>query len=65
MIKTRLLTPSILESSKYFIVYCDPGGSGGKVSIYSAGDLGSTPGLGRSPEKEMTIHYSIFAWRIP
>ena len=26
-----------------------PGGSDGKVSIYNAGDLGSIPGLGRSP----------------
>ena len=26
-----------------------PGGSDGKVSVYSAGDLGSSPGLGRWP----------------
>ena len=26
-----------------------PGGSDGKVSSYNAGDLGSVPGLGRSP----------------
>ena len=26
-----------------------PGGSEGKVSAYNAGDLGSIPGLGRSP----------------
>ena len=26
-----------------------PGGSDGKVSAYSAGDLGSIPGSGRSP----------------
>jgi len=26
-----------------------PGGSDGKVSAYNAGDLGSIPGLGRSP----------------
>ena len=33
--------------------YCQPrdfpGGSNGKESAYSAGDLGSIPGLGRSP----------------
>ena len=30
------------------------------------GDLGSIPGLGRPPgEKEMAIHSSILAWRIP
>ena len=26
-----------------------PGGSDGKASVYNAGDLGSNPGLGRSP----------------
>jgi len=26
-----------------------PGGSDSKASVYSAGDLGSVPGLGRSP----------------
>ena len=26
-----------------------PGGSDGKASVYNAGDLGSSPGLGRSP----------------
>ena len=26
-----------------------PGGSAGKESVYDAGDLGSVPGLGRSP----------------
>ena len=26
-----------------------PGGSDGKTSVYNAGDLGSIPGLGRSP----------------
>ena len=26
-----------------------PSGSDGKVSVYNAGDLGSIPGLGRSP----------------
>ena len=31
-------------------VYEDfPGGSDGKASVYNAGDLGSIPGLGRSP----------------
>ena len=29
----------------------DPGGSDGKESACSAGDLGSVPGLGRSPEE--------------
>ena len=29
-----------------------PGGSAGKESAYKAGDLGSIPGLGRSPGEE-------------
>ena len=28
-----------------------PGGSNGKASVYNAGDLGSIPGLGKSPGK--------------
>ena len=43
-----------------------PGGSAGKESTCSAGDLGSIPGLGRFPGKEyMSTHSSILAWRIP
>ena len=34
----------------------------GKESACNAGDLGSIPGLGR---KEMAIHSSIIAWKIP
>ena len=36
-----------------------------KASASNAGDAGSIPGSGRSPEKEMVIHSSILAWRIP
>ena len=42
-----------------------PGGSDGKASVYNAGDPGSIPGLGRSLEKEMAIHSSTIAWKIP
>ena len=42
-----------------------PGGSDGKESACNAGDPGSTPGLGRSPEKGMATHSSILAWEIP
>ena len=41
-----------------------PGGSEVKASACNAGDLGSIPGLGRSPG-EMATHSSILAWRIP
>ena len=37
-----------------------PGGSDGKVSAYSAGDLGWEDPL----EKEMATHRSILAWEI-
>ena len=37
-----------------------PGGSAGKESAHNAGDLGSIPGLGRSPgeEKGYPLQYS-------
>ena len=34
-------------------------------SVCSARDLGSIPGLGRSPGEGMTTHSSVLAWRIP
>ena len=41
-----------------------PCGSAGKESTCHEGDLGSIPGLGRSPGEGNT-HSSILAWRIP
>ena len=41
-----------------------PGGSDGKESACSAGDLDSSPGLGRSPGVGQATHSSILAWRI-
>ena len=42
-----------------------PGGSVINNLPVNAGDAGSIPGWGRSPEKEMAIHSSILAWEIP
>ena len=42
-----------------------PGGSDGKESACNVGDLGSIPGLGRSPGEGKGYHSSILAWRIP
>ena len=42
-----------------------PGGPASKESACNVGDLGSVPGLGRSPGEGMGIHSSILAWRIP
>ena len=43
-----------------FILMSFPGSSAGKESVCSAGDPGSTPGLGRSPEEGIgyTLQYS-------
>ena len=41
------------------------GGSDGLESTCNVGDLGSIPGLRRSPEEGMATHSSILAWRIP
>ena len=51
-------------SSAVFLGF--PGSSDGKESACNAEDLGSIPGLGRSPgEGHMATHSSIKAWRIP
>ena len=42
-----------------------PGGSDGKASVYNVGDLGSTLGWEDPLEKEMVIHSSTIAWKIP
>ena len=38
-----------------------PGGSDSKVSVYNVGDLGWEDPL----EKEMAVHFSTLAWKIP
>ena len=42
-----------------------PGGSDGKASVYNVGDLGSIPGLGRSPGEGNGNPLSTIAWKIP
>ena len=44
-----------------------PGGSADKESDCNVGELGSIPGLGRSPGegKGYLLKYSVLAWRIP
>ena len=42
-----------------------PGGSVVRNLPPSAGDSGSIPGSGRSPEKEIATPSSILAWTIP
>ena len=46
-------------------LYDLPYGSEGKEFACNAGDQGSIPGSGRSPEEGMATHSSILAWRIP
>ena len=42
-------------------LYGFPGGSDGKASVYSVGDLGLIPGSESSLEKEMATHSSTLA----
>ena len=49
----------------YYLKKIGSGGSVGKEFACNAGDLGSIPGLGRSPEEGMATHSSILTWRIP
>ena len=42
-----------------------PCGSAGKQSVCNAGDLGSIPGLGRSPGEGKAVHSSVLGWRVP
>ena len=42
-----------------------PGGSDGKEFACNVGDLGSNPGMERSPEESIATHPSSLAWRIP
>ena len=52
-----------------FFFFCikivDPGGSDNKESACNVGDLGSIPGLEKSPGGEQSNPLSILAWRIP
>ena len=42
-----------------------PGSSDGEESACIAGDLGSIPGSGRSPEKGVATYSCILVWEIP
>ena len=54
---------SLLLAAYYMLGF--PGGSDGKESACSVGDLDSIPGSGRSPGEGNGNLSSIFAWRIP
>ena len=49
----------------YHIILGFPGSSAGKEAACNARDLGSIPGLGRSPGGRQVNHSSILPWRIP
>ena len=57
-------TRSCKKTKSVYKITGFPGGSDDKESACNAGDSGSIPGLGSSPEKEMATHCSIFAWEI-
>ena len=49
----------------YLLEYDFPGGSDGKASVYNAGDRVQSLGGEDLLEKEMAIHSSTIAWKIP
>ena len=54
-----------LFSHNIFIFEGFPGGSDDKEPTCSVGDLGSIPGLGRSPGEGKSYLLHILAWKIP
>ena len=50
--------------STHSVILGSPGGSDSKESDCNLGDLGSIPGLGRSPGGGHDNHSSILAWRM-
>ena len=73
LFKTELISSTEMQNHLCFptlfiatsMPWIFPGGSEGKESACNVGDLGSTPGSGRSPGEGMATHCSILAWRIP
>ena len=63
-----LFLPSVhLNNNMYLYIWGFPGGSLGKECAKNegdTGDMGSVPGLGRSPGGGHATHSSILAWRI-
>ena len=57
--KIDFLSTNLLNEKAYRMHMDFPGGSDDKEHTCNAGDLGSIPGWGRSPEKEMATHSSI------
>ena len=55
----------ILSGNFIYQVRGLPGGSDRRPSAYNAGDLGSIPGLGRSPGEGNGNHSSTLAWKTP
>ena len=53
------------QTLMYEIVNTLPCGSDGKESVCNVGDLGSIPGLGRSPGEGKATHSIILVWKIP
>ena len=56
---------AVMKLKDTFSLVGFPSRSDGKEPACNAGDLGSIPGLGRSPGEGMATHSSILAWRIP
>ena len=62
---TQSLKNMYMFNNRPVLCMGSPCGSAGKESTCNAGDLGSIPGLGRSPGEGMSTHSRILAWKIP
>ena len=60
-----LVIISFVSCTLTFLTLYFPGGSDGKVSVYNAADLVRSLGWEDPLEKEMAIHSSTIAWKIP
>ena len=65
MLYNVVLISAVQQNESAIPIRDFPGGPDGKASVYDAGDPGPIPGLGRPLEKEMAIHSSTIAWKIP
>ena len=53
------------KAQKMFDFITFPGSSNSKEPVHKTRNLGSIPGSERSLEKDIAIHSTILAWRIP
>ena len=65
ILKKLCIASTVSTIDDYVSILGFPHSSDGKESVCNAGDLGSVPGLGRSPEEGNGSPLQILAWRSP